>query len=254
MEGGLVMFDYRTKLLDVLVVFFIGFTAGVSPFLFMQILPSLLNPDLVFLSINWGSIVITGVLIGVISAIIFSPDFKKKQPQEIFFHALGIPAVLIASVSNLSTQFEAQAEISAAKVNASTSILLQPKDEEVVSAKDIILISSHDVRSQGAAFISKAYAGQRPGFNEYEFANTSYLVTVGEYETEQEAKEQFHLLNERTLMVEKFLPKSLRIYRISERRYVISYAKFPVQEEARKAYQLLRINDPYLSVNILHLR
>ena len=248
------MSEYKTKPLDILVVFFIGFTAGVSPFLFMQVLPSLLNPELTFLSTNWAPIVITGILIGVISTIIFSPDFKKKQPQEIFFHALGIPAVLIASVSNLSTQFEAQTEISAAKDNASTSILLQPKEEEIDLIEEITLIFPRHDKPKGFKIFSEAHADNGVDSSDNELPNSRYIVTVGEYKTEEKAKEQYEIINKRKLSVEKYLPKRLKIYRISNTRHVISYAEYSDQSEARKAYKLLRINDPSLQVNILHFR
>ena len=83
---------------NVLLTFAIGFFAAISPFLFMQLLPALLNPSLHLNPVNYLAIILTGVLIGVITSILFANQFEKKGPQDIFFYALGIPAILIATV------------------------------------------------------------------------------------------------------------------------------------------------------------
>lgn len=92
---------------NVLLTFTIGFIAAISPFLFMQLLPALLNPSLNLDGPNYWAILLTGILVGGIISIIFATQFEKREPQDIFFYALGIPAILVATVSNLSTEFKA---------------------------------------------------------------------------------------------------------------------------------------------------
>src|SRR5262245_41388921 len=87
--------------------FFIGLVAGMAPFVFMQILPALLDTSLQFgVPQNALAILLTGGLIGLITMIIFATTFDQHGPQDVFFYALGIPALLIATVSNISTKYD----------------------------------------------------------------------------------------------------------------------------------------------------
>lgn len=243
---------HETKLRDILIVFIIGMTAGISPFLFMQVLPSLLNPNLSFLSTNWTPIVITGVLIGIITTIIFASEFHKKEPQEIFFYALGIPAVLIAAVSNLSTQFEAQYEVSEVKNNASAFILSQPEVEEIPLLEEISTTSSTQTESYNFNLFSDAYAENTATPSNNNLSNSTYLVTIGEYVSEKEARKYYENIRKRKLKTEKYLTKRLQIYKIKSNRYVIAFSDYLKIADARKAYKLLRVNDPDLRLNIFY--
>lgn len=78
--------------------FLIGMTAGIAPFLFMQLLPRMLTPNLYAETISYHPLILTGILVGVITTIIFAKTFGDKEPREIFFYALGIPAVLTLSI------------------------------------------------------------------------------------------------------------------------------------------------------------
>ena len=117
MDSGL------NRIRNAFLTFSIGFIAGVSPFLFMQLLPALLNPSLYLNSINYWAILLTGILIGLISSIIFATQFEKREPQDIFFYALGIPAILIATVSNMSTEFKAVRQVSEVKESLTGTVL-----------------------------------------------------------------------------------------------------------------------------------
>jgi len=90
-----------SRLRNAFLTFSIGLIAGISPFLFMQLLPALLNPGLHLEGVNYLAIILTGALVGIITSIIFATQFEKREPQDIFFYALGIPAILIATVSNM---------------------------------------------------------------------------------------------------------------------------------------------------------
>ncbi len=115
----------------VFLTFVIGFIAAISPFLFMQLLPALLNPGMHLDPPNYLAIALTGILIGAITSILFAKQFEKKGPQDIFFYALGIPAILIATVSNLSTEFKAVHQISEVKESLSSTVLNPPQPEDI---------------------------------------------------------------------------------------------------------------------------
>jgi len=65
---------------NILLTFFIGFVAGIAPFLFMELLPSLLNKGVSSPGPNYWAIAVTGILIGLITSIIFA----KKRNRKIF--------------------------------------------------------------------------------------------------------------------------------------------------------------------------
>ena len=91
--------------MNLLLTFLIGFVAGVSPFLFMYLIPGLLNPSQELIGCNPWCILLTGVLIGAITCILFAKKFAEKDPSDIFFYALGIPAILIGTLTNLNTTY-----------------------------------------------------------------------------------------------------------------------------------------------------
>jgi len=103
--------------------FLIGAVAGVSPFIFLGVLPALLDPSQTLAEPNYKAIAVTGLLIGAACAIMFTKAFDKREPQEIFLYALGVPAILIATVSNLSTKYDAARRVAATQVAARTTIL-----------------------------------------------------------------------------------------------------------------------------------
>ena len=75
----------RSMIKNVLATFSIGFIAGISPFLFMQLLPALLNPGFPMDAPGYIAIILTGLLIGGITSIIFASKFNCREPQDILF-------------------------------------------------------------------------------------------------------------------------------------------------------------------------
>lgn len=113
--------------------FGIGFVAGISPFVFMQLLPLLLNQDITpgLSRSTVLAILLVGILVGFISSIMLTSVLVEKGPREVFLYALGIPAVLIATVSNLSTKFAAMNQVSAAKEGLAATLLSPPPFDTV---------------------------------------------------------------------------------------------------------------------------
>jgi uncharacterized membrane protein (DUF106 family) len=79
---------------NVLLTFAIGFFAAISPFLFMQLLPALLNPSLHPDPPNYLAIILTGILIGAITSILFANQFEKKGRRIYFSMPWGSPPFL----------------------------------------------------------------------------------------------------------------------------------------------------------------
>ena len=152
------MSEKTSILTSILLTFFIGLIAGIAPFLFMDLLPSLLSHNGVAPKPNYGAIIVTGVLIGTITAIIFSKSFKEKEPQDIFFYALGIPAILIATISNLNTNFSATKKVEDVKASASAEVLSIDNMQPVIKELETIQIPLEDLKQSGFLFPKPAFA------------------------------------------------------------------------------------------------
>jgi hypothetical protein len=235
---------------NVFITFAIGFIAAISPFLFMQLLPALLNPGLHLDPPNYLAILLTGILVGAITSILFANQFEKKGPQDIFFYALGIPAILIATVSNLSTEFKAVSKISDVKESL-TSVVLNPPQLQSAPGEPIRLTPPSG-QQQGINFRNLAWAEEKEGDQRLLFAQAhGYLVIIGEYQSEKTAWEDYRKLREERQRTERYSPKDLGVFEIRKGYYVLAYSRYSSLEEANKVYQLLRINDPGLNVKIL---
>ena len=246
MDSGL------NRIRNAFLTFTIGFIAGVSPFLFMQLLPALLNPSLHLNPINYWAILLTGILIGLISSIIFATQFEKREPQDIFFYALGIPAILIATVSNMSTEFKAVRQVSEVKESL-TGTVLNPPQPEVIHGQPIPLTPPQPA-TQGKNRISSAtaWAEERKETPGILFAQASgYFVGIGEYTNEKAAWEDYRRYKDQKLRTELYVPKNLSVFEIRKGVFVLVYGRYSSQEEANKVFQLLRINDPGLNVRLL---
>jgi hypothetical protein len=235
---------------NVLLTFVIGFIAAISPFLFMQLLPVLLNPSLNLDAPNYWAILLTGILVGVITSIIFAPQFGKREPQDIFFYALGIPAILIATVSNISTEFKAVSRISDVKQSL-TSVVLNPPKPEVIQEMPKPLTPPQPLK-EGLNSRGAAWAEERKEEQRLLLAQASnYFVLIGEYDNEKAAWEDYRKWKDKKLRTELYYPKDLGVFEIRKGQYALVYSRYSSLEEANKVFQLLRINDPGLNVKIL---
>ena len=132
------MVSSKNMIRSVFWTFIIGMIAGISPFLFMQLLPALLNPSLRLDSPSYLAILLTGVLVGMITSIIFATKFENKEPQDVFFYALGIPAILIATVTNISTEFKAVSKVSEVKESLTSAVLNPPRPEMILEVPKLL--------------------------------------------------------------------------------------------------------------------
>jgi hypothetical protein len=235
---------------NVLLTFAIGFIAAISPFLFMQLLPALLNPGMHLDPPNYLAIALTGILIGAITSILFANQVEKKGPQDIFFYALGIPAILIATVSNLSTEFKAASQVSEARESLSSAVLSPPKPEVLQEMPKPV--PPPQTVKQGWNSRGEAWAQESQKDRPLLLAQAlNYFVTIGEYNSENAAWEDYKKWKEKKLRTELYFPKDLGVFEIRKGQYILVYSRHSSQEEANKVFQLLRINDPGLNVKIL---
>ncbi len=235
---------------NVLLTFSIGFVAAISPFLFMQLLPALLNPSLHLDPPNYLAIILTGILIGAITSILFANQFEKKGPQDIFFYALGIPAILIATVSNLSTEFKAVRQVSEARESLTSSVLSPPKPEVLQEMPKPVpppQTGKQGWNSRGNAWAQERQEGRPLLLTQAQ----NYFVVIGEYDNEKAAWDDYKKWKENRLRTELYFPKDLGVFEIRKGQYILVYSRPSSQEEANKVFQLLRINDPGLNVKIL---
>ncbi|NWF54261.1 MAG: hypothetical protein HXY45_05655 [Syntrophaceae bacterium] len=234
---------------DAVITFAIGFIAAISPFLFMQLLPALLNPGLHLDSPNYLAIVLTGILIGAITSILFANRFQEKGPQDIFFYALGIPTILIATVSNLSTEYNAARQVSEVKVSLTGAILSPPKPEALPEMPRPV--PPPQSLKEGWNARGTAWAQAREEDSPFLLAQAlNYFVVIGEYRDEKAAWEDYRKWKDRRLRTEIYFPKDLGVFEIRKGQYILVYSRHSSPEEANKVFQLLRINDPGLNVKI----
>jgi hypothetical protein len=235
---------------NVFITFAIGFIAGISPFLFMQLLPALLNPSLNLDAPNYWAILLTGILVGVIISIIFATQFEKRDPQDIFFYALGIPAILIATVSNISTEFKAVRQVSEVRESLTSAVLSPPKPEVLQEMPKPV--SPPQPLKQGLNSRGIAWAEESQKERAVLLAQAlNYFVAIGEYDNEKTAWEDYRKWKEKKLRTELYFPKDLGVFEIRKGQYILVYSRHSSPEEANKVFQLLRINDSGLNVKIL---
>jgi hypothetical protein len=235
---------------NVVITFAIGFIAAISPFLFMQLLPALLNPSLNLDAPNYWAILLTGILVGGIISIIFATQFEKREPQDIFFYALGIPAILIATVSNISTEFKAVRQVSEVRESLTSAVLSPPKPEILEEMPKPI--APPQPLKQGWNSGGNAWAQERQDSRPILLAQAlNYFVAIGEYSDEKRAWEDYRKWKDQRLRTELYFPKDLGVFEIRKGQYALVYSRHSSLEEANKVFQLLRINDPRLNVKIL---
>ena len=239
------------SLKSVTVTFLIGVVAGVSPFLFMQLLPALLNPSQPIAEPNYLAIVLTGILVGAISSIIFAKTFDKRDPHDIFFYTLGIPAVLIATVSNMSTKFEAARSVTAAQVAASNTVLnVAPPQVEALPLQET---TPPPKPAPGSSLpTNDAWAEERAGVSAtVAQVGGGYLVVIGRYASNKEAWRALEELRLKRLKTELYVQKNPRVFQASANLYYLTYSSALSREDAIKLYNLIRINDPQLTPEVL---
>jgi len=238
---------------NIIITFIIGFVAGVSPFVFMQLLPALLNPGLYATFPNYIPIILTGMLIGAITSILFPTTFQHRQPQEVFFYALGIPAILIATVSNISTEYQKNRTINEVQEKITAAILSPPETEVIKGALEPVMRPTSN--STSGLFGATAWANENEENSVIIFSqNNTYYVVIGEYDNASKAWEAHDKYSNETLRTERYATKVLNVFQLDSNRYILVYSSHSTEEDARRVYQLLRVNNPELNAKIIRIQ
>ncbi len=264
--------------------FFIGSVAGIAPFLFMQILPGMLQSDSASMSVTPAPICMTGFIVGVITMIIFAKDAGSGEPQhenrDIFFYALGIPAILIAMISNIGQQMTTNQ----VKASASENIINRAVEDNTVENKIKEIDMDAILQGQASNFTdwfrpNLAYADDKkppsaatPPASEGDVSKKeekdtipdepaapgrdsaakpkgnsgdTYLVTIGRFNSVKDPalRETLKHSMETTFITEQYVTKELNVVEIDGNPYIV-YSKHGSKENAEKTYKLLRVNDP----------
>jgi len=244
--------DWKSSLRCITGTFAIGLIAGVAPFVFMYLLPAMLSPEVEIVSPNYWAITLVGVLIGAITSIVFTSKFDSTEPREIFVYSLGVPAILIATATNITAVFKADRRIAEVQHDVSSAIVSPaPKPEATDREPKQLLPPEAD--SATAARVAVRWVGQRLiGHRVYGGQpDTSYFVVIGEYTNPAQAWDDYAKFQNVKLQTERYLQKSLGVYEVQSGVYFLVFSRYTSEADAIRAYQLLKINDPQLSVRIL---
>lgn len=243
---------------DAVLCFFIGAVAGAAPFLFMQVLPSLLGDGETV--IRYPPLVITALLIGSITAIVFCRQCTTKQPHEIFFQSLGFPALLIATVSNMTYQNTTDRVRAAATQQvlqgAPTPIPMRITPAEPLDAPGTDSGTRLDLMGLfvGDSWAAPTAPAPRGAGRAVHLAQQSrFALVVGRAGTREGAAAIAQRFSTTPLASDRFLQKNVTTFETvgAPKEFVVVYATYNTQREAETAYRILRINDPNVPVQIV---
>lgn len=249
--------DYKMK--NVLLTFAIGFIAGITPFAFTRVLPMVLRPEefvpmpSLHFWIMIGGMVITGLIVGAIIALMYAGGSEELSPKEIFIYALGVPAILVSTVTNLTTDLKAKSEISAMQQTAN-AVLSNPTALPLeIPEKSFKVLSSLGGGGESGFLVQTAHAADT-AYPVILAQNQQkrYLVIIGTYASEKEAKSVFEQYMNRKFKTEAYVPKQLELLEQpgNPPQYVIVYSRFSTATEATRAQRYLLVNDRDLTAGV----
>jgi hypothetical protein len=211
----------------------------------------MLSPSQAMGPIYYVAVLVTGALIGAITAVLFAKKFHGRDPGDVFLAALGIPAVLITTVSNISTKSEALHEVNQAKVVASNAVLNPSPAPEPASLE--VVEPPAKPKPEGTRLINRAWAEERSAGVKTELvqAGGAYFVVIGKYSTEVDARRALERWRGERFRTELYFPKNLRVLRAGKDGYYVSYSGPLPQDDAMKVFKVVQINDPQLSPQLL---
>jgi hypothetical protein len=251
--------DYKTK--NFFITFAIGFVSGITPFAFTKVLPMMLRPEefepmqTLHLWIMVSGMLITGVIVGAIIALIYGGSKDPHTPKEVFLYALGVPAILITTVTNFSTEVKAKSEIAAMQDTANALISnVNSNPQQIPESTFKSVTSSNSGTVSGGLLVRTAFAGDgdRPVILAQQRQQKPYLVIIGTYTSRQEAESALAQFVNRKFRTETYVPKHLELLKQAggTPQYAIIYARFKTAAEATQAKRYLMVNDRDLQVSL----
>ena len=232
--------------------FVVGFVAGTAPFILIYCLPALLTPGSLDTDIPFMQLLLIGLVVGLTTSIIFTEQVTKKW-QDVFVYALGIPALLIATVGDISGRLDTNAF----QARISSEVLAPSVTPATIEGKlEIVPVSVDDNRGNNTlgflgTLVPRAAAAAQPDSVEQQVppAGKEYLVAIGTYSDKEKAIRDYRKYQEKTFKTQSYFNKSLGLVKISNQ-YLIVYWRGSDRNLAEKVYKLLRINDPEVPVQL----
>jgi hypothetical protein len=184
---------------------------------------------------------------------VFAKKFAEKDPSDIFFYALGIPAILIGTLTNLNTNYS---KLDIQKTASQLILETKPSIEEIDKKLSDVPSPAPEAtkpKQSSSLTIAPAWAAEETEDRPLKVAKAEqYVVVIGQYSTEEEARRVYNELSRKRLIAEKYAPKTLRIFTIpGSNSYYLSYSNHPLESEAIKVYKLLKVNNPELDPRII---
>jgi hypothetical protein len=240
------------RIIRALSSFVVGFVAGTAPFVLIYCLPALLAPGAVTTDFPVTQLLLLGFVVGMTTAIIFTEQVTKKW-QDVFVYALGVPALLIATVGDISGRMDTNA-----LRESMTGLVNTPEipTAKLEGAWDVIEVKPSDETGNGPlgflrwVFGSDAVAAPQDSTGSQAAPqDTHYLVTIGTYTNREKAIRDYRKFEERQFKTQEYYSKSLDLIKIGDK-YLITYYRGPDRTLATKVYKLLKINDPGVPVQL----
>jgi len=100
----------------------------------------------------------------------------------------------------------------------------------------------------------QAWAAERSPENAVVLVQASgseWIVAIGSYPTEAAAWRRVSELGAQRLQIETYVAKNPRVFKGAGGFYYVSYSGLTTREEATRIYNLLRVNDPELTPQII---
>ncbi len=267
------MTQWKTAAWPGVKTFSIGAVAGVAPFLFMCIVPCLIQPDLKNPTIPTLALCLAGLLVGAITMILFVKDAAMETPKhtnkDIFFYALGIPALLIGMINSISKDLDLQSEKTKASEVINEQVAEKTTEGEANPLDANAILGGEAFNLHEWLGIGTAYAaGDADEISEPDSRQSTrsklirpkikvksdyrYLVSIAQFDSKSDPvlREKLKQYLGQTFNTAKYTPQNIQVYEI-DGKYHIVYSEHSKSEEAEKAYKLLRINDPDVSPLVL---
>ena len=232
--------------------FFIGAVAGCTPFLCMTYLPLLLSPEGGLRRLNFVALWIVSAIVGLVTAIMYHRDLPSTSPKEVFIYALGIPALLIGTVSTIAQKAETLAV--ADRANLAISAPAPGIKQEPGIFQEAIPSSTGVSQGSWLPLVPEAWADpqSQPQAGVSPVADTGFFVVLGQFATVADATKEFnHWQHDGEFKTERYFPKHLKLYKVVSSKFYVSYTGMLTKDEALRLFKLLRINDPQLSPEIV---
>jgi hypothetical protein len=151
----------------------------------------------------------------------------------------------------MSTKFEAARSVTAAQVAASNTVLnVAPPQVEALPLQE----ATPPPKPAPGSFLptNDAWAEERAGVSAtVAQVGGGYLVVIGRYASNKEAWRALEELRLKRLKTELYVQKNPRVFQATANLYYVSYSAGLSREDAIKLYNLIRINDPQLTPEVL---